>query len=298
MSTLPARTSGRFLSTLATAALVVLLGSGIVRAKPDPDQPSPQRAVCALLKGCNLAYETSTCTEALSETPKGMTYDSAWCGWVRGFEKRGIVPEGRIPYEMYRYMGSKYHITYRVADTISIPFAALDHLFQNVPMTAKLINQYRASSYSAEYPKPTDSSTFTASNGSNLTGQAWQVWIRDDHRERIYYGVGRAKILSWALKGNVIIEMKAWPSATDPRRSVYSLRFTMFPVSGLINSIMNMGIFRSVALGKIEDILTDIRLASEAYAAKEAPKAKVVYTPLEAKALERFEALYREGMKP
>ncbi len=298
MTHVPAPPPRRFLSGLAAAALVVLLGHGLATAKPDPDQPSPQRAVCALLKGCNLAYETSTCTEALSETPKGMTYDSAWCGWVRSFEKRGIVPEGRVPYEMYRYMGSKYHITYRVADTISIPFAALDHLFQNVPMTAKLINQYRASNYSAEYPKPTDSTMFKASNGTNLTGQAWQVWIRDDHRERIYYGIGRAKILSWALKGNVIIEMKAWPSATDPRRSVYSLRFTMFPVSGLINSIMNMGIFRSVALGKIEDILTDIRLASEAYAAKEAPKAKVVFTPLETKALERFEVLYREGMKP
>jgi len=298
MASFPAPAPRRILSIVAAVALVMLLGHSPAAAKPDPDQPSPQRAVCALLKGCSLAYETSTCTEALSETPKGMTYDSAWCGWVRGFEKRGIVPEGRIPYEMYRYMGSKYHITYRAADTISIPYAALDHLFQNVPMTAKLINQYRASNYSADYPKPADSTMFNASNGSNLTGQAWQVWIRDDHRERIYYGIGRAKILSWALKGNVIIEMKAWPSATDPRRSVYSLRFTMFPVSGLINSIMNMGIFRSVALGKIEDILTDIRLASEAYAAKEAPKANVVYTPLEAKALERFEQLYREGSKP
>ena len=199
---------------------------------------------------------------------------------------------------MYRYMGTKYRVTYMVADTVPVPFDALDHLISNIPMTAKLINQYRETNYSAEYPVPSDSLFFRGSNGGNLTGQATQVYARDDHRERIYYGIGRVKILSWSMKGNVIIELKAWPDASDPRRSCYRMRCTMFPVSGLINSIMNMGVFRSVALGKIEDILMDIQLASQAYAAGAPPKKDVVYSPLEQRALDRFQQLYKAGMAP
>lgn len=269
-----------------------------VQAKPDPDQPTPQRAMCALLKACQLSYQASTCTEALSEPVKSVTYDSSYCGWVRGFERRGIVPDGKLTYEVYRYMGTKYRVHYAVADTLDVPFQALDHLIENIPVTAKLINQFRGTAYTAEYPNPADSSFFKGSNGGNLTGQATLVWARPDHRERIFYGVGRVKVLSWAMRGNVIIEMKAWPHPGDPRRSIYTLRFTMFPVSGFINSVMNLGVFRSVALGRIQDILTDIRMASEAYATKQSPRTKVVYTPAELRALAEFERLYLEGRAP
>lgn len=279
--------------------LAFLLAAALsIQAAPDADQPSPQRAMCGLLKACSLAYQSPTCTEALSEPVKSVVFDSAYCGWVRGFERRGIVPDGKIGYEMYRFMGSKYRVTYMVADTVPVPFEALDHLISNIPMTAKLINQYRGTEYSAEYPILSDSNNFRGSNGGNLTGNATQMYVREDHRERIYYGVGRVKLLSWSLRGNVIIELKAWPDATDPRRSSYRLRCTMFPVNGFINSILNMGMFRSVALGKIEDILADIRLASEAYAKGEKPRKDVVFTPLEQRALERFQQLYRDGRKP
>jgi len=283
---------------LVRFAWLVLALSMPLLAAPDADQPSPQRAMCALLNACHLTYQASTCTEALSEPVKSVVYDSAYCGWVRGFERRGIVPDGKTTYEMYRYMGTKYHVTYVVHDTVPVPFGALDHLISNIPLTAKLINQYRGTEYTAEYPNPGDSLFFRGSNGGNLTGQANQVWAREDRRERIFYGIGRVKVMSWAMRGNVIIEMKAWPDAADPRRSLYTLRFTMFPVNGFINSIMNLGIFRSVALGKIEDILTDIRLASAAYATKQPPKKVVVYSPAETQSLATFERLYRDGLQP
>ena len=274
----------------------VLAVAFVASAAPDADQPSPQRAMCALLKGCGLSYQSPTCTEALSDPPKSVTYDSAYCGWVRSLEKRGVVPDNKVTYEMYRWMGTKYRVTYMVADTVPVPFDALDHLIQNIPMTAKLINQYRGTDYSAEYPNPSDSLMFRGTNGGNLTGQATQVYAREDHRDRIYYGIGRVKILSWGMKGNVIIELKAWPDASDPRRSSYRMRCTMFPVNGLINSIMNMGVFRSVALGKIEDMLGDIQQAAQDYAAGKPPKKNVVYTPLEQRALDRFQQLYKAGI--
>jgi len=254
--------------------------------------------MCSLLKACQLGYQTSTCTEALSEPVKGSSFDSSYCGWVRGLEKRGIVPDGKITYEMYRYMGTKYHVTYAIADTIPVPLDALNLLLANIPTTAKLINQYRGTSYSAEYPNSPDSLYFKGSNGGNLTGEAWQVWKREDSRERIYYGLGRVKILSWAMRGNVIIELKAWPDAADPRRSLYTMRCTMFPVSGFINSIMNLGIFRSVALGKIEDMLADIRMASEAYSQKKPPVKAIEFTGAERKVLAQFEQIYQDGVKP
>lgn len=284
--------------SLRSLLIALLAFAAVVPAAPDPDQPSPQRAMCGLLKACQLTYQSPTCTEALSEPVKSVSFDSTYCGWVRSLEKRGIVPDGKVTYEMYRYMGTKYRVTYMLADTVPVPFEALDHLVGNIPTTAKLINQYRGTAYTAEYPNPSDSTMFRGSNGGNLTGQATQVYAREDHRERIYYGIGKVKVLSWALKGNVIIELKAWPDATDPRKSCYRIRCTMFPVSGLINSIMNLGVFRSVALGKIEDILDDIRLASEAYAKGDPPKKEVVYSPLEQQALNRFQELYKAGLAP
>lgn len=274
--------------------LVSFLG-GVSWASPDPDQPSPQRAYCNLMRTCKLSDPTATCTEATSAPVPGVDLDPSYCGWVRGFARRGILPVTPDAMDMYRYMGSKYHVMYVVADTVPVPMAALDFLMSNIPLAAKLINSYRGTKYSAEYPHPGDSSRFKGSNGRNLSGTAGQLWIRDDHRERVYWGQGKVSVLRWKLVGNVVIEFRAWPPSPGSPLTCYSLRFTMFPANAFVNGIMNMGLFKSVAIGKIQEILNDVMLASQSYALGTAPLAKVVYTTGEQKALKEFERLFKEG---
>lgn len=278
--------------TFALALVVLFQGAS---AAPDPDQPTPQRAYCNLVRTCKLHDKTASCTEATSAPIKGVELDQNYCGWVRGFARRGIHPTSPEAAEMYRYMGSKYHVMYVVADTVPVPMAALDHLMGNIPVAAKLINSYRGTKYAAEYPNLRDSLAFKGTNGRNLTGQARQLWIRDDHRERVYWGQGRVSILKWKLVGNVVIEFRGWPVAGNPAMTCYSLRFTMFPANAFVNTIMNMGMFKSVAIGKIQEILDDVIQASQAYALGKPPLVKAVYTPGEKKVLAEFERLYKAG---
>jgi hypothetical protein len=281
----------RYLVTLlALAALLPLSASGA----PDPEQPTPQRAYCRLIKECQVPDKTAACTEALSAPISGMDHDQLYCGWVRGFARRGIYPSTLESREMWQFMGSKYHVMYVVADTVPMPAPALDLLMRNIPLAAKLINSYRGTAYSAEYPNLHDSLFFHGTNGKSLQGQARQLWTREDHRERVYWGQGRVHVLNWSLVGNVIIEFRAWPPANSPEsRTCYSIRFTMFPANSVINAVMNMGMFRSVAIGKIQEILGDILKASQAYAAGKPATLPVKYTPSESLILHEFERLYK-----
>jgi hypothetical protein len=61
---------------------------------------------------------------------------------------------------------------------------------------------------------------------------------------------------------------------------------------------MNMGMFRSIAIGKIQKILGDILEASQAYAAKKPPVAAAQYTPVEKLKLQEFERLYKATETP
>jgi len=281
----------RLASGFLAAAVAIFVQSA--SAKPDPEQPSPQRAYCNLMRSCKIPDKTLTCTEATSAPVNGVELDQTYCSWVRGFTRRGIHPTTPDAMEMFRYMGTKYHVMYVVADTVPIPLAALDHLMANIPVAAKLINSYRDTKYDAEYPKVGDSSYFKGSNGKNLSGVARQLWIRDDHRERVYWGQGKVSVLKWNLVGNVVIEFRAWPASPGSPLTCYSLRFTMFPANALVNSIMNMGMFKSVALGKIQEILDDVMQASQAYAQGKPPLKSVAYTPEEQKVLAEFERFFK-----
>jgi hypothetical protein len=196
---------------------------------------------------------------------------------------------------MYRYMGGKFHVTYVVSDTLPIPFPALDLLLDNVSLTSRMINSYRGTSYSAEYPLRDDSTFFKGTNGRSLSGQARQVWMRTDRRERIYYGQGRVTVMKWAMVGNVVIELRAWPLAKDRTKAVYNARFTMFPANSMINAVMNMGVFRSVAIGKIQEVLNDIQFSANAYSQGAPVLQQVEYTPAEQAQLEEFNRLFRQS---
>lgn len=278
-------------------ALVVLLALGAQAA--DDAATAAQKAaqkrrtLCNALRTCRVPAEGARCTEAESAPIEGTELDENYCSWVRTFAKKGILPGTSATNELYRRMGSQYHIMYVMHDTVPIPAKALDFLVGNVPLTCKLINSYQKTEYSASFPYAGDSSVFTGTNGRNLTGTAKQVWAGSNGMERVFYGDGKVSILSWKMRGDVIVELRFWPR--NANSSNYSARFTMFPVNSFINSVMNMGIFKGTAIDKIQEVLTDISRAANSYAQGKPPKKPQDYTPEELAALKRFEALFKAG---
>lgn len=286
----------RVLPRLSLAMAAFLWVPSGALAAPDDDQPGRQRAYCNLVKTCQVADRTGACTEQLSAPVAGVELDQSYCGWIRSFDRKGILPTLHTDAtEMWQYMGTKYHVMYVVADTVPMNAQALDLMMRNIPVAAKLVNAYRGTEYTAEFPIAEDSTFFKGSNGRSLRGRARQLWEREDHRERVYYGQGRVQILSWKLVGNLVIEFRSWPLASDNKRTCYSARFTMFPSNSLINSVMNMGMFRSVAVGKIQEVLDDVMKASQDYAKGQLATSQVEFTPEEKQVLDRFEALMKKN---
>ncbi len=249
-----------------------------------------RRMLCNTIHTCRIPGEGAHCTEAESAPIDGTVLDENYCSWVRSFSRRGIHPGTYNNNELYQRMGNRYHIMYVMHDTIPVPVKALDYLVRNVPLTCKLINSYQKSNYAASFVNG-DPSTFTGTNNKNLTGTARQVWKNANGTDHVYYGVGHTHILTWRMKGDVIVELRYWPR--NHRSCHYSARFTMFPENGFINSVMNMGIFRRTAIDKIDEVLSDISRAANAYAAGKPAKYPQVYTPEEQKQLEEFNALFR-----
>jgi len=256
-------------------------------------QLEKRRTLCNALKVCKIPGEGAHCTAAESAPLEDVDLDENYCSWVRGFARKGILPGTAATNELYRRMGSQYHIMYVMHDTVPVPAKALDLLVGNEPLTCKLINSYQKTEYSANYPYPGDTSVFTGTNGRNLTGTAKQVWAGSGGMERVFYGDGKVSILTWKMRGDVIVELRYWPRGE--KSCNYSARFTMFPVNSFINSVMNMGMFRSTAIDKIGEVLSDISRAANAYAAGKTPKKPQEYTPAELDALKRFEALFKAG---
>lgn len=252
-----------------------------------------RRTLCNLLRSCRVPGEGARCTEAESAPIDGTVLDENYCSWVRTFSKKGILPGTAANNELYRRMGSPFHIMYVMHDTVPVPAKALDHLVKNVPLTCKLINSYRKTAYSAAYPILSDSTLFTGTNGKNLVGTAKQVWAGSAGAERVYYGEGKVSILTWKMRGDVVVELRFWPRNANSCN--YSARFTMFPVNGFINSVMSMGIFKSTATDKIQEVLTDISRAANAYAQGKPPKVPQDYAPAEQASLKRFEELFKAG---
>jgi hypothetical protein len=279
---------------IARGLALLVLASLSVRAADDSASIAlKRRTLCNALHTCRIPGEGARCTEAESAPLEGTVLDENYCSWVRTFAKKGILPGTYATNELYRRMGSEYHIMYVMHDTVPVPVKALDFLVGNVPLTCKLINAYQKTSYEAHFASTWDSSYFSGTNGRNLTGNAKQVWAGSGGMERVYYGDGKVSILTWKMRGDVIVELRYWPrNATSCN---YSARFTMFPVNGFINSVMNMGIFKSTAIDKIQEVLSDISQAANAYALGKPPKQPQVYTPAELQALKRFGELFKAG---
>jgi hypothetical protein len=285
-------------------ALLAILSLGALAADPPKPAAAPapktapakkkitagQQDFCNLVRGCGLPEPGSYCPPASELVKPAFAYDSARCLEARLLNGRGVTPaHPAVGYRLYRFLGMEYRVIYEIKDRLPISEARLAYLLGDLPLSARLISHFRKEPYTAEYLDG-ERKSFKGTKGKRLRGEA--RLISGDTREKrlFYFGYGVAEVAFWKLKGPALMD---FTYGADPDRAKgvnYRMKLLVFPGNGVINKIMNLGMFRSVVLTKIKEVLEDITDSAKKLAAGGGAELlkRSDWTPEEKKKIEEF----------
>lgn len=225
------------------------------------------RSFCSGMYKClDIKYEA--CSEVdLKPWPK-IEYNDEFCGAYKEIVKRGFSTNIKSPMmmEVFMRLGRQYRAIYESEGTLPLGVDEITFLFDNMPFTADLINAYLESQYTLEY-NSADHRYFSGGNGHGLSGDFY--WALQDSAgvkpmlRNMFFGYGYAQILKWSLKGTAIAYLDM--DLVAPRKLKYKLTAVVFPGNSVLNSIMQLRIFKSVVNSKIDDVVNDIKKAASMY---------------------------------
>lgn len=224
------------------------------------------RSLCSGLQKC-MGMQMDFCTEDDLKTWPKVKYDSAFCEPYFEISRRGFKPDLRKPrvIEVYARLGRQYRVIYENKGSLPMNENDISYLFDNMPFTARLINAYLETNYTLEYNG--SRRFFSGSNGDNLSGDFF--WALQDSAgvklgmRNMFFGFGHAKILKWSLHGTAIAYLDL--DKVGDRKLNYKLTAIVFPGNSVLNSIMQMRVFKSVVNDKIDGIVSDVKKAAGMY---------------------------------
>jgi hypothetical protein len=212
---------------------------------------------CRLLYGCKLKVPEGACPSPEVVGKGEIVYDNERCSEAREFSRRGIGPDHpNWGYRLYRFLGFEYRVTYEIVDTLPISRARLEYLMQDIPLAARLVTHYQKEPYTAEYVDFARTH-FKGTNGKRMRGEAKLISGGFDEMQLYYLGSGTVEWGPWTLVGPAMMDFKYWEVAGG-KKVAYRAKILVFPGNSVINSIMNLGLFRGLVKSKITGVLTDI----------------------------------------
>lgn len=225
------------------------------------------RSLCSGLKKC-LDMDFETCTEEDQKPWPKVKYNEEFCAPYIEITKRGFAADPKTPMaiEVYTRLGRQYRAIYVNQGTLPLNADVISYLFDNMPFTAQLINAYLGTNYVLEYTHP-NRRYFNGSNGRSLSGEFY--WALQDSAgvklglRNLFFGYGHAKVLRWSLHGTAIAYLDMDPIENNQLK--YKLTAIVFPGNSVLNSIMQMKVFKSVVNDKIDHIVDDIKKAAGKY---------------------------------
>jgi hypothetical protein len=213
---------------------------------------------CRLLYGCNLKVPEGYCPSTAVLGPAPIVYDNERCSEAREFSRRGVGPDHPVwGFKLYRFLGYEYRVTYEISDTLPISRERLEYLVGDVPLAAKLVSYYQKNPYTAEYVD-FGRTHFKGTNGKHLRGEAKVITGSYMEKHLYYMGSGVAEWGFWTLVGPAMMDFEYWEVPGREKKIGYKVKILVFPGNGVINSIMNLGVFRGLVKSKINGVLTDI----------------------------------------
>lgn len=225
------------------------------------------RSLCSGVKKC-LNIDYGFCKEEDQKPWPKVKYDEEFCAPFIEITKRGLPADPKIlgATEIYSRLGRRYRAIYKNKGTLPLGANVISYLFDNMPFTAQLINAYLDTEYSLEYTRK-DRRFFSGSNGRSLSGEFF--WALQDSAGKklgmrnVFFGHGHAKVLKWSLHGTAVAYLDMNPISDN--EISYKLTAIVFPGNSVLNSIMQMRVFKSVVNDKIDHIVDDIKKASKRY---------------------------------
>ncbi|HKP96402.1 MAG TPA: hypothetical protein VJ385_11660 [Fibrobacteria bacterium] len=220
--------------------------------------PETQKDFCNFVRGCSLPLPPGYCPDPSAlEKPK-FKYDSTRCQEGRTLTARGVGPSHPlVGYNLYRFLGMEYRVLYTVEDELPISDARLAYLLADLPLSARLVSHFMKEPYTAEYTDPLRTH-FKGTKGKRLRGDATLISGSSGEKRLFYFGYGVATVAWWTLRGPALMEFSYAPAPGKDKVLKYRMKLLVFPGNGVINGIMNLGLFRKVVLGKVKEVLTDI----------------------------------------
>lgn len=224
-------------------------------------------ALCSGMKAC-LDKDVPGCDELDKKPLAKVKYDEAYCAPFHEVVARGLSTDMKTPYapEIFARLGRQYRAVYENMGTLPLDENVISYLFDNMPFTAQLINAYLESGYVLEYTHP-NRRYFDGSNGRSLSGEFyWALQDSAGHKlglRNLFFGYGHAKVLKWALHGTAIAYLDMDPIPN--KKLKYKLTAIVFPANTVLNSIMQMDLFKKVVNAKIDHIVDDIKKSSGQY---------------------------------
>lgn len=258
------------------------------------------RAFCSGMNKClDIKYEACT-SEELKLWPK-VDYNEEFCAPYKEIVKRGFSTDFRAPMmvDVFLRLGRQYRAIYENEGTIPLEVNEITYLFDNMPFTADLVNAYLETDYTLQYTT-SDRRYFSGGNGHGLSGDFY--WALQDSAgakpalRNMFFGYGYAEILKWSLKGTAIAYLDM--DLVAPRTLKYKLKAIVFPANSVLNSIMQLRVFKSVVNSKIDGIVGDIKKASTMYFGgnkKPITKDKRLHTPENERHLAEFNGVVAGG---
>jgi hypothetical protein len=247
-----------------------------VPAKSSPAQPAPakpssppkindgQRDFCNFVWGCGLPMPANYCPDPKYVPKPGFQYDSTRCSEARLLVSRGIAPSHPLyGYKLYRFLGMEYRTLYNIEEELPISQERLAYLLADLPLAAHLLSRFQNEAYTAEYVD----AGHTRCKGKRLRGDATLISGSTQEKHLFYFGYGVATVAWWTLKGPALMDFSYYPDPSRPAVMKYRMKLLVFPGNGVINGIMNLGLFRKVVLSKVKEVLTDITATAKKLAA-------------------------------
>ena len=215
------------------------------------------RSLCSGVKKC-LNIDYGFCTEEDQKPWPKVKYNEEFCAPFVEITKRGLPADPKITgaTEIYSRLGRQYRAIYENKGTLPLGQNVISYLFDNMPFTAELINAYLGTNYRLEYTSK-DRRFFSGSNGRSLSGEFF--WAL----RNVFFGYGHAQVLKWSLHGTAVAYLDMDPVSDKEIR--YKLTAIVFPGNSVLNSIMQMRVFKSVVGDKIDHIVKDIKKSSGEY---------------------------------